>query len=175
MIPFRSDRCNCFTVAERWSATLFNPLTTGESHQWPYLDDPTTTRARWHCIGVNGRGKVHLWTFSLQCIFTHFGGGPSHCVIDHTFWITTAAVLIWMILQCLHRMTALVGHDSEAKMTGREDSAAHIWRLVYKCYSWKGDLFCWGTILMKLGMDGLMNHSIVHCFWTHRFTIATMA
>ena len=28
---------------------------------------------------------------------------------------------------------------------------------------------------MKLGMDGLMNHSIVHCFWTHRFTIATMA
>ena len=144
--------------------------------QYPYLDDPTTTRARWHCIGVNGRGKVHLWTFSLQCIFTHFGGGPSHCVIDHTFWITTAAVLIWMILQCLHRMTALVGHDSEAKMTGREDSAAHIWRLlVYKCYSWKGDLFCWGTILMKLGMDGLMNHSIVHCFWTHRFTIATMA
>ena len=82
--------------------------------------------------------------------------------------------LIWMILQSRHRVTALVGHDSEAKMTGREDSAAHIWLLVYKCCSWKGDLFCWGTILMKLGMDGLMNHSIVHCFWTHRFTNATL-
>ena len=103
--------------------------------QLPYLDDPTTTRARWHCIGVNGRGKVHLWTFSLQCIFTHFGGAPSHCVIYHTFWITTAAVLIWMILQSRHRVTALVGHDSEAKMTGREDSAAHIWRLDCWCIS----------------------------------------